>query len=149
MNSFTDSLLTLNNFPGHLSYFFLAISYYLTNIFWLRVLAVISMVLEIIYFTFTGGNLAVGIGWTVLFIVINGYQLFWLVRDRWSLRLPEKEGPLLRDALTGLDDSQIARLLKAAEWKNFQPGDVLTRQDAPVDALFFLCSGRAYVEVDK
>ena len=149
MNSFIDSLLTLSNFPGHLSYLFLAISYFLTNIFWLRVTAMISMVLEIIYFTYPGGNLAVGIGWTVMFIFINSYQLMWLIRDRLSLRLPEKEGPLLRDALTGLDDAQIARLLKAAEWKNFAVGDILTRQDAPVDALYFLCSGRANVEVNK
>ena len=149
MNNFADSLMTLSNFPGHLSYFFLAVSYFLTHIFWLRVTAMVSMVLGIIFFAYTGGNLMMGIGWTVLIICINGYQLFLLLRDRWSLRLPEKDGPLLREALTGLDDSQIARLLKAAEWKNFQPGDVLTRQDAPVDALYFLCSGRANVEVDK
>ena len=149
MNSFVDSLLTLSNFPGHFAYFFLAISYFLTNIFWLRVTAMISMFLEIIYFTYTGGDLAVGIGWTVIFIFINGYQLARLVQDRMSLRLPEKEGPLLREALAGLDDAQIARLLKAADWKDFVPGDVLTRQDAPVDALYFLCSGRANVEVNR
>jgi CRP-like cAMP-binding protein len=134
---------------GHFAYIMLALSYVLTNMLWLRITAVISMVLEIIYFTYSGGDLASAIFWTVIFILINAYQLFWLVREKMSLRLPEKEGPLLREALSGLDDAQISQLLKAAEWKDFQPGDVLTRQDAPVDALYFLCSGRANVEVNR
>jgi hypothetical protein len=132
---------------GHVAYAFLGLSYILTNIYWLRVTAVFSMFLEIVYFYFSGGNLSTGIAWTVLFIAINAYQLFILQRDRMSLRLPEKEAPLLRQALAGLDDAQIARLLKAAEWVDCAPGDVLTNQDAPVDALYFVCSGSAKVEV--
>ena len=108
-----------------------------------------SMFLEIVYFALSGGDLSIGIGWTVLFILINAYQLYVLLRDRWSLRLPEKEGPLLREALHGLDDSQISRLLKATEWIDCQVGDVLTTQDAPVDALYFMCSGRATVAVEN
>jgi Cyclic nucleotide-binding domain len=134
---------------GHFAYAMLALSYILTNIFWLRVTAVVSMFLEIIYFMYSGGDLITGIAWTVVFILINAYQLFWLIRERMSLRLPEKEAPLLREALTGLDDAQISQLLKAAEWKDLQVGEVLTRQDAPVDALYFMCSGRANVEVNR
>lgn len=144
-----DTLSAFGDVAGHIAYAFLALSYILTNIFWLRVTAVISMFLEIVYFYFSGGNLFAGIAWTVLFIFINAFQLARLLRDRWSLRLPEKEGPLLRDALAGLDDAQISRLLKAADWVDGQPGDILTRQDAPLDALYFLCSGRANVEVNK
>lgn len=142
------NLGSFSDIAGHIAYAFLALSYILTNIFWLRVAAVISMFLEIVYFYFSGGNLITGIAWTVLFIAINFFQLALLLRDRMSLRLPEKEGPLLRDALAGLDDAQISRLLKAADWKDCVAGDVLTRQDAPVDSLYFLCSGRASVAVD-
>jgi CRP-like cAMP-binding protein len=134
---------------GHVAYMMLALSYVLTNMYWLRITAVVSMILEIIYFMYSGGDLVTGIVWTVVFILINAYQLFWLTREKMSLRLPEKEGPLLREALAGLDDAQISQLLKAAEWKDFVPGDTLTRQDAPVDALYFLCSGRANVEVNR
>jgi CRP-like cAMP-binding protein len=134
---------------GHFAYAMLGLSYILTNIMWLRITAVISMVLEIVYFMYSGGNLMTGIIWTVAFILINVYQLFWLIREKMSLRLPEKEGPLLREALSGLDDAQISQLLRAAEWKDFVAGDMLTRQDAPVDALYFLCSGRANVEVNR
>lgn len=140
-------LMSFGNAFGHLSYLILALSYWLTNIYWLRVLAVLGSALEIIYFTYTGGDLAVGIGWTVVFILINLFHLVILTKERLSLRLPEADAPLLRESLSGLSDFQIAKLLRAADWKDYVAGDVLTRQDAPVDALYFLCRGRANVEV--
>jgi CRP-like cAMP-binding protein len=149
MDNLTETFFSINNLPGHIAYLLLAISYLLTSMYWLRVVAIISMFCEILYFTYTGGNLLTGIVWTVVFIFINLYQLYLLIQEKMSLRLPEKEGPLLREALTGLDDAQISRLLKAAEWKDFQRGEILTKQDAPVDALYFLCSGRANVEVNR
>ena len=53
----------------------LRLSYWLTNIYWLRVVAMIGSLLEIVYFTYTGGDLMVGIGWTVVFIAINAFHL--------------------------------------------------------------------------
>jgi CRP-like cAMP-binding protein len=149
MESLSSTLFNLDDLPGHFAFALLGLSYLMTSMYWLRLVAIIGMLVGLLYFSFTGGNLVVGIVWTVLLILINLYQLYWLVRENLSLRLPEKEGPLLREALSGLDDAQISRLLQAAEWKDFQPGDVLTRQDAPVDALYFLCSGRANVEVNR
>jgi CRP-like cAMP-binding protein len=149
MNSVTASLLNVNDLPGHIAYLLLGISYFLTSMYWLRVLAIFGLLCEILYFSMTGGNMFAGIAWSVIFILINAYQLYWLILEKLSLRLPEKEGPLLREALAGLDDAQISRLLRAAEWKDYQHGETLTRQDAPVDALYFLCSGRANVEVNK
>jgi hypothetical protein len=134
---------------GHIAYALLALSYILTNIFWLRVAAVISMFFEIAYFYYSGGDLKTGIFWSALFILINAYHLYKLIQDRMTLRLPEKDAPLLREALSGLDDAQINRLLKAAVWKDFAPGEKLTRQDAPLDALYFLLSGRANVVINN
>ena len=133
---------------GHLAYACLAASYFMTNIFWLRVLAVVSMLLELAYFNFAGGDLTTGMSWNAVFVAINLYQLFWLLRDRLTLRLPEHDGPVLRSALTGLDDAQIARLLKAAHWKTVSKGKTLTTQHKPVDELYFICAGRLSVQVD-
>jgi CRP-like cAMP-binding protein len=143
-----ENYYAFNDIPAHLSYVTIAISYFLTNVFWLRVAAVVGLFLEIVYFRLTGTNVSTGIPWDSLFIAINLYQLIWLVRDRLNARLPEKDAEMLRQSFSGLDDSQIARMLRAADWKDYVQGDVLTRQDAPVDALYFLCSGRATVEVD-
>jgi CRP-like cAMP-binding protein len=148
MDGYASDIFDLSNLPGHLAYILIAVSYYMTSIYWLRVVAVAGLFLEILYFRLSGDNMTTGIAWDAVFILINLYQLFWLVRDRLSLSLPEQDAPLLRDSLSGLDDAQIARLLKAAEWKSFNPGDILTRQDAPLDSLFYLLSGRASVVVN-
>ena len=107
------TIFSLNNWPGHLSYVLIAISYWLTDMFWLRPVAVVGLSLEILYFWLSGGDLRTGIGWDLIFISINLYQLYRLVKDRLSLRLPEADRELLRSVLTGLDDAQIARFLVA------------------------------------
>jgi Cyclic nucleotide-binding domain len=144
MDNFFDPV----DLPAHLSYIVIAISYFLTNIFWLRVTAVAGLFLEIVYFKLTGTNARLDMPWDLAFITINLYQLIWLVRERINATLPEKEAAMLRQSFEGLSDAQIARLLKAADWQDYLPGDILTRQDAPVDALYFLCTGRANVEIN-
>lgn len=139
---------TFADLAGTLALAVIALSYAMTRMFSLRVAAVAGLFLGIAYLYLTGGDIMLATGWALVFIGINLYQLFWLVRERASLRLPPKDAPLLREALSGLDDSQIAKLLKAAEWMDAQPGDLLTKQDAAVDALYFLCSGRASVVVN-
>jgi CRP-like cAMP-binding protein len=141
-------IFSLTDLTGTLSYALIALSYMMTRIFWLRVVAVVGLFLQIAYFRLSGGNMNVGIGWDLVFIAINLVLIFLLVRERASLRLPEKEAPMLRESFSGLNDAQIARLLKAADWRDAQPGEILTKQDHAVDSLFFLCSGRASVEVN-
>ena len=133
---------------GTLSYAIIALSYLMTRILWLRVAAVVGLFLQIAYFRLSGADTNVGIGWDIIFIIINLVLIFMLVREHASLRLPEKDAPMLRESFSGLDDAQIARLLKAADWRDAQPGETLTKQDHAVDSLFFLCSGRASVEVN-
>lgn len=145
-----DDLVTIfspNNWPGHLSYVLIAISYWMTNIFWLRVVAVIGLSLEILYFALSGGDLRAGIGWDLVFIGINLYQIYRLVRDRLSLRLPEADRDLLRGVFTGLDDTQIARLLTAGELCELSAGAILAEENQPLGKLFFICAGRVKVAI--
>ena len=132
----------------HLSYLILAISYFATRIFWLRVAAVIGLSLEITYFSITGISVYIGLPWDVIFVLINGYEIILLIQQRQQAKLPPEDAVMLRRAFDGLDDPQIAKLLKAADWRDVNPGDVITRQDAPVDSLYFILHGRAKVEVD-
>ena len=141
-------IFSLTDMTGTLSYAIIALSYMMTRIFWLRVVAVVGLFLQIAYFRLTGDDTMVGLGWDLIFVAINLVMIFLLVRERASLTLPEKDAPMLRQSFAGLDDMQIARLLKAADWRDAQPGETLTKQDHAVDSLFFLCSGRASVEVN-
>jgi hypothetical protein len=141
------TLFSLSNLPGHVSYLLIAISYWLTEIFWLRVVAVVGLSLEILYFWHSGGDLRTGMGWDLIFIAINLYQLYRLAKDRLSLRLPEADRDLLRSVFTGLDDPQIARLLIAGEFCDFAGGTTLAAENEALDRIFFICSGRARVMI--
>jgi Cyclic nucleotide-binding domain len=141
------TLFSLNNWPGHLSYVMIAISYWLTDMFWLRSVAVVGLSLEILYFLLSGGDLRAGIGWDLIFILINLYQLYRLAQERLSLRLPEKDRELLRRVLTGLDDVQIARLLGAGALCEIEAGTTLAEENQPLEKLYFLCAGRVGVSI--
>jgi Cyclic nucleotide-binding domain len=141
------TIFSLNNWPGHFSYVLIAVSYWLTDMFWLRAVAVIGLSLEILYFWLSGGDLRTGIGWDLIFISITLYQIYRLVKDRLSLRLPEPDRALLRSVLTGLDDSQIARLLAAGDFRDIADGTTLAEENEPLDRMFFICSGRVRVTI--
>lgn len=140
-------IFSFNSIPGHVSYVLIAISYWLTDIYWLRVMAIVGLAMEIVYFIFSGGDLRAGIGWDMVFIAINAYQLYRLVQERWSLRLPEAERELLRGVFAGLEDAQIARLLAAGEFANVAPGAVLTTENKPLEKIFFICTGNTSVTI--
>ena len=143
------TLFSLNNWPGHLSYILIAVSYWLTDIFWLRIVAVVGLSLEIVYFLMSGGDLRTGIGWDIVFIAINLYQLYRLVQERLSLRLPEKDRDLLRKVLAGLNDGQIARLLGAGALYDLPAGTTLAEENEALEKLYFICDGRVSVTISS
>ncbi|HRD76520.1 MAG TPA: cyclic nucleotide-binding domain-containing protein [Hyphomicrobiaceae bacterium] len=143
-----STLFSWGDLPGHIAYVILAISYWLTSMFWLRTLACIGLFFEIAYYTSVGSRMWVGIAWDLVFISINLFQLYLIFKDRFSLKLAEAEGAVVRRAFGGLDDAQLARLLRAGSWSSFEPGTELTTAASPVNALSLIQSGRAEVIVD-
>jgi hypothetical protein len=141
------SYFSLTDIPGHISYAILAISYCLTNIYWLRVTAVIALALEIMYFSLTSSSLYAGIAWDMIFIAINGYHLVLLTRDRFSLKLGKADRKMLTGALQGLCDAQIARVLRTGTWLDIAEGTRLTVEGQPVGELYFIQDGRLTVRI--
>jgi hypothetical protein len=139
--------LNLNALPGHLGYAIIAVSYLLTNIFWLRVAAVVGISFEIVYFTLSGSPVWTSIAWDAAFILINLVQLGRLVRDRLSLKLTTDQFAFIAPIVRDLDKAQIAQLLRTGEWKSIDPGEFLTVEDTPVRELTFICEGRTEVTV--
>src|SRR4029450_6709040 len=133
---------------GHISYLIIAISYWLTNIYWLRVTAVIGLCFEIAHFVLlSGGALYTGIGWDAIFIAINLVHLARLTRERMRLRLASDDRDLLRTLFDGLDDAQIGMLLNSASWHKAEVGEQLTVEGAPVPALMLIAAGQVSVDV--
>jgi hypothetical protein len=134
---------------GHTSYFIIAISYWLTNIFWLRVTAVVGLIFEVIYFVIQSDALYTGIAWDCVFIAINLFHLIHLTRQRLTLRAVEGDRDLLRLMFDGLDDAQIGMLLNNSSWQRVEVGEHLTVQGEPVAALMLIAAGQSSVRVDN
>jgi hypothetical protein len=132
--------------PGHLSYLVIAISYWLTSIYWLRLTAIIGLALEIVYFRMSGGALHTGIAWDVVFILINGWQIWRLVADRRALASLAEVQLLRQGALAGFDSVELASVLRTGAWRDFAPGTRLTEEGKPVVHLVLICEGQASVE---
>jgi len=132
--------------PGHVSYILIAISYYLTNMYWLRVTAVVGLTLEIVYFQLSGGAMHTGIAWDIVFIAINAYQIYWLVAERRNLHLLEDAHLLRQGVFAGFSHAQLARLVKAGSWRTFETGTTITSEGEAVSELVLMCNGQAAVE---
>lgn len=132
---------------GHVSYLIIAISYWLTNIFWLRITAVVGLCFEVAYFVIVSDALYTGIGWDLVFIAINLFHLARLTRERLRLYVANDDRSLLRTMFDGLDDAQIGMLLNSAAWHRAQVGEDLTVEGMPVQALMLISAGQASVSV--
>lgn len=141
--------MTWNDALGNVSYVLIAFSYLVTNMLWLRVLAIVGLVAESVYFYVAGsGSLWVAIGWSVVFLAINTVQLLRLVRERRAAQLHADERLLKDGVFAPLSLQTFRRLMQAGQWHSRAVGTVLTVQHASVAQLFVLAQGSASVVVD-
>ncbi|MBI5619034.1 MAG: cyclic nucleotide-binding domain-containing protein [Gammaproteobacteria bacterium] len=133
---------------GNACYTLLALSYVFTNMLWLRVLAIVSLGFEAVYFCFGASEpLWVGIAWNVAFVAINAVMLVLLLHERRQLLLSADEAILKRGLFADLDAMNFGRLLRIGEWVELPRGAVLTREGEPVDSFYVIADGLAEVDV--
>jgi CRP-like cAMP-binding protein len=142
-----DQFFTWQALPGHVAYAIIAVSYLLTNIFWLRVAAVVGIGFEIVYFIVSGSPVWTSMAWDAVFILINLVQVVRLLRDRLSLRLTPDQRAFIAPIVGDLDKAQIAQLLRTGDWRTLEAGTQLTAEGEPVSDLTFICEGRTEVRV--
>ena len=133
---------------GHISYVLIALSYYLTSIYWLRVTAVAGLLFEIIYFQASGGALHTGIAWDIVFILINLQQIYRLRAEGQQLKRMADAQLLRQGVLSSLKPAQLARLVTVGDWRSLEAGWVITTQGELVTELVLICEGQALVEVN-
>ncbi|MBI1239966.1 MAG: cyclic nucleotide-binding domain-containing protein [Alphaproteobacteria bacterium] len=143
---FSDIPFDVHDIAGTISYTLIALSYWLTNIYWLRVMAVVGLSFEILYFSLSGGAMHTGIAWNLVFIAINAYQIYWLVAERIRLRHLGEVSDLRIGPLADLQDAAFARIAATGSWRDLPSGMPITKEGEPVDALTLIVSGRAEVE---
>jgi len=148
MEFFSSDYLRPADMPGHFSYILLAVSYILTNIFWLRVMAIAALAFEIVYFYYSGGDLRTGMVWDMIFIAINLFQLFLLTRERYLFSIPEPDRTFLKAAMPGLSQANLQMLVRAGRLSTIESGKVIARENQRLDHIYLICDGQAKVSLD-
>jgi hypothetical protein len=118
---------------GNFCYFLLAVSYIVTNIVWLRSIAVVALALEGIYF-YAGSEkpLWVGIFWAAVFVVINLVQLARIYREHLAVRLSAEDKLLHQGVFANLSAVELQRIIHIGRWCSAPKGAILTVEDKPV-----------------
>jgi len=131
----------------HLANVIYVFSYLVTDILWLRVLAVAG---GFSYLTWTlttpTPNLSL-IGWTLVYNTINVVQITRLWYERRPLRLDEGEQALYASTFRTLTPREFRRLLTVGRWHDAAPPEVLIEQGTHPGRVLVLAAGRAAVMV--
>ena len=133
---------------GHLGYLLTLMAYVVRDILILRSLIVVACATMALYFAVAMATVAwTPFLWQILLLAVNLVWIVLLVRERRGVRLSEEERELHETLFRELNGLELMKLLRAGEWRDFEPGTVLTRRDAPGDRLYLISTGE--VEVDR
>lgn len=146
-DQFLHDLTDPNHMVGHINYFLLIISMMMRRMFWLRVFAIASGSVEVIYRSMFVVD-PVSVVWEALFVLVNVVQLVILWIDEHHNRFDADEQHFVASMPASVERQALKRLLAMANRRSFAPGDRLIAEGEPVAEVLYLCSGLAQIEAD-
>src|SRR5262249_31767328 len=121
-------------------------SYLVTDILWLRMLAVAGGFSYLTWTLTTPAPSLSLIGWTLVYNTINVVQIVRLFHERRPVRLDADEQVLYAATFRTLTPREFRRLLGAGQWREAKPGEVLIAEGTYPGRVLVLASGRALVK---
>ena len=140
-------LATPGKLIGHLSYVLLVASMMMRSMKKLRIVAVSSGIVSIVYGYFLLRDYVVVI-WETIFVTVNLVQLLFLEWENKRARFNSDETRFVEKALRGVERAHARRVLAQSERKEFEPGATLIQEGESVDHLLFILDGAISVERD-
>ena len=132
----------------HLANVLYVASYLVTDIMWLRALAVLGGLSSLTWTLTTPTPSLTFIGWTLVYNTINMIQIARLWHERRPVRLSAEEQTLYAAAFRTLTPREFQRLLAVGRWQDAKASEVLIEQGTSPGRMLVLASGRAAVKVD-
>ena len=131
---------------GHLTYLFIACSYMLRDIVWLRFVAILASCTSIVFnFVAPETPLWLVINWNFIFLAVNGIELVRIWRSRRGRPMTDEEKRLAAKMFSSLTSNDAAQLMRLAQWKSIQAGQVLVRQGESVRSVVLVVEGTTQV----
>jgi hypothetical protein len=130
----------------HLANVLYVVSYLVTDIMWLRALAVLGGLSSLTWTLTTPTPSLTFIGWTLVYNTINMVQIGRLWHERRPLRLSAEEQALYAAAFRTLTPREFQRLMTAGTWQDAPAKEILIEEGARPGRMLVLASGRAVVK---
>jgi Popeye protein conserved region len=123
-------------------------SYLVKDILWLRILSVTAGLTLLGYYAWLPMPLWAAIGWSIVFVAINAWQIRLLLVERRPVTLRPHEQLLYKLAFRQLTEREFAKLIAVGQWNELGAGERIVRSGEALDQLTVLVSGRVHVEVE-
>ena len=136
---------------GNASYVALASGFLMTDMLELRVLLVSGYTGLVAFHTLHERPLRIPLTWSAIFVAVNAVAAGYLIMDRYgttSLNSPDHPDgeKLYQDHFAAiLTRGQFYQLLSMTRREIIPAGTVLTRENRPCDAMYFIVQGQALV----
>ena len=129
----------------HAANILLLAAYSVTDILWLRVLAVASSLAAIPYFLLQPTPLWAAFGWSVLITGINIFQMWRLVVERRPVKLTKEEEEVRRLVFRDLPPKKVLQVIGVGTWASASPGEQLIESGKPLESIALIVRGRVQV----
>ena len=141
---------SLNSLFGHLAFLLTGMSFFMKDIFWLRIVSILASILAIIYAIFGHTEiLLLQAYWHGLFICIHLFRLYLRFHDLYILRLTESEKKIYHFFKSELSPSDFKEILNLSIKLKNSEGKVLIHQGKPVQAINFIIEGTVSIKKDN
>jgi len=134
---------------GHLSFIAIAASFLIRDILWLRIVSVFASSLAIIFnYLVSGGPIWLVIWWSLVFILINVYNIYILLRERRGVSFSVEEQEIYETVFQGFSPVEFMKLLRIGVWNEVKSDQLLIEEGQKVDNILFIYNGQAEVLYD-
>jgi len=129
----------------HIPYALLVLSMLMNSMGWLRAIAIAAGLIRIVNRAWFEVDPII-VFWEVIFVAVNVGQLLILWYYARRHRFAEHEAHFAEAMPQSVDRRSVRRLLKLAQVRHAEPGQVLTTEGALVSELIFIAEGVVQIE---
>lgn len=132
---------------GHLGYLLTLCAYLVRDILMLRALIVVACATMAVYFAVAMAEVAwTPFVWQMLLLGVNVVWIMLLLQERRGIHFTEEEQELRETLFREFNAVEFMKLVRAGDWIDLEPDDLLTIRSQPVDRLYLVTSGEVEVE---
>ncbi|MDX2128372.1 MAG: cyclic nucleotide-binding domain-containing protein [Chloroherpetonaceae bacterium] len=134
---------------GNLAFLLIAFSYLVRDIFRLRVLSIIASAGGVAFNYFAPQEpLWIVINWNLVFISVNAYQIYVIIRERKEVKFTVEEKEIYERVFRNLTPVEFMRLLKVSEWQTLKQGTIIIERGKKVVYVGIIYDGKLSILVD-